>query len=160
MNARSSPIPELVAQVAAAYFSNSPVSVADIPLVMRGIAEGLAFEGAVEGPERGVPAELDRAGGGAPQSESPVQQPTPAEIRQSIKRDGLTSFENGRTYRTLKRHLSLRGLTPKQYREKWGLPTDYPMTAASYSAARSAVAKRIGLGGRMTPKRTTRRARG
>lgn len=56
------------------------------------------------------------------------------------------SFEDGRLYKTLRRHLRLRGLSPEAYREKWGLPFDYPMTSASYSAHRSELARTLGLG--------------
>ncbi|WP_197430543.1 MucR family transcriptional regulator, partial [Methylobacterium sp. CCH5-D2] len=56
------------------------------------------------------------------------------------------SFEDGKPYKTLRRHLTLRGLTPEAYREKWGLPRDYPMTAPSYSAQRSELARALGLG--------------
>jgi predicted transcriptional regulator len=72
--------------------------------------------------------------------------PTPAQIRKSVKDDGLVSFEDGKTYKTLKRHLTAHGLSPEQYREKWGLPQDYPMVAPSYSAQRSQLARDIGLG--------------
>lgn len=71
---------------------------------------------------------------------------TPAQIRASVQPDYLVSFEDGRQYKTLKRHLHTHGLTPAAYREKWGLPADYPLTAASYSARRSALAKANGLG--------------
>jgi predicted transcriptional regulator len=66
----------------------------------------------------------------------------------------LISFEDGRPYRTLKRHLSTRGLTPAAYKAKWGLPGDYPTTAPSYAQMRSRMAKAIGLGqaGRQTAK--------
>ena len=73
---------------------------------------------------------------------------TPAQIRRSIREDVLISFEDGKPYKQLKRHLSSHGLTPHAYREKWGLPPDYPMTAPSYSAQRSALAKAAGLGKR------------
>lgn len=76
----------------------------------------------------------------------PTTRRTPAEIRKSISRDSLVSFEDGRSYKVLKRHLTLLGLTPDQYRQKWGLPSDYPMTAPGYSALRSQVAKDRGLG--------------
>ncbi|WP_197430720.1 MucR family transcriptional regulator, partial [Methylobacterium sp. CCH5-D2] len=56
------------------------------------------------------------------------------------------SFEDGKPYKTLRRHLTLRGLTPEAYREKWGLPRDYPMTSASYSEQRSELARALGLG--------------
>ncbi|TGD97456.1 MucR family transcriptional regulator [Methylobacterium nonmethylotrophicum] len=71
---------------------------------------------------------------------------TPAEIRRSITHDYLTSFEDGKSYKTLRRHLTLRGLTPEAYRQKWGLPHDYPMTSASYSEQRSELARSLGLG--------------
>ena len=60
--------------------------------------------------------------------------------------DYIVSFEDGKPYKTLRRHLTLRGLSPEAYREKWGLPRDYPMTAASYSAQRSELARALGLG--------------
>lgn len=68
-------------------------------------------------------------------------------VAESIHDDFLISFEDGKPYRSLKRHLMAKyGLTPEQYRTKWNLPPDYPMVAPSYAAERSAVAKRIGLG--------------
>lgn len=68
------------------------------------------------------------------------------DIAESVSHDGLTSFEDGKTYKMLKRHLSIIGLTPDDYRAKWGLPADYPMTSPDYSARRSALAKAAGLG--------------
>lgn len=70
------------------------------------------------------------------------------EIRRSITDDYLISFVDGRNYRTLKRHLTLHGMTPDEYRTRFGLPADYPMVAPSYSAARSEMAKKMGLGAR------------
>ena len=70
----------------------------------------------------------------------------PVSVKKSVTPDYLTSMEDGRQYRTLTRHLKTRGLTPQQYREKWGLPSDYPMTAPNYSARRSELAKSLGLG--------------
>ncbi len=74
--------------------------------------------------------------------------PIPAvSIRKSITADHLISFEDGKRYKSLKRHLSVRfGLTPEAYCAKWGLPSDYPMVAPAYSATRSALAKAVGLG--------------
>ena len=77
----------------------------------------------------------------------PLKKLTSAEIRRTIKPDSLTSLEDGKAYKTLKRHLALYGLTPRAYRERWGLPHTYPMTAASYSQMRSEMARSIGLGG-------------
>ena len=71
---------------------------------------------------------------------------TPQEIKDSITAEHLTSFEDGKRYRTLKRHLAGRGLTPAQYRAKWGLPNNYPMVAPAYSLRRSELAKASGLG--------------
>jgi predicted transcriptional regulator len=70
----------------------------------------------------------------------------PAQIRKSITPDALISFIDGRPYKSLKRHLTSQGLTPDDYRAKFGLPPTYPMVAESYSAARSELAKSLGLG--------------
>ena len=74
------------------------------------------------------------------------EKPTPAQIRKSIKPDGLVSFIDGKSYKTLKRHLTGNGMTIDEYRERYGLPRDYPSTASSYSEQRSALAKSLGLG--------------
>lgn len=75
-----------------------------------------------------------------------VEKPTAWQIRDSITDDALISFEDGKKYKMLRRHLGIAGLTPQAYREKWGLPNDYPMTAPGYSARRSELAKANGLG--------------
>lgn len=142
---------ELVADVAAAYFSNSHVGSADIPGVIQQIAASLLAVSAGTTAETAVSVEEPSA----PKLSS-------AQIRKSITPDALISFEDGKAYRTLKRHLSTRGLTPEEYRQKWGLPRDYPMVAASYSEARSVMAKSLGLGrkpGESAPTRG-RRAKG
>lgn len=72
---------------------------------------------------------------------------TPEETAASITPDALVCFEDGKTFKSLKRHLRTHyGLTPDQYRKKWGLPADYPMVAPAYSATRSRLAKDSGLG--------------
>jgi len=63
-----------------------------------------------------------------------------------VKPDGIVSFEDGRSYKTLKRHLTGLGMTPAQYRRKWGLPPDYPMVAPNLSAMRSELARGMRLG--------------
>lgn len=78
--------------------------------------------------------------------EETFEKATPAQIRRSITPDYLISFEDGRKYKSMRRSLSLRGLTPEAYREKWGLPKDYPMVSPNYAASRSALAKASGLG--------------
>ena len=77
-----------------------------------------------------------------------VEKPTPAvAVKQSIRQDRIICLEDGKSFSMLKRHLMTdHKLTPQQYREKWGLPRDYPMVAPSYAAQRSALAKKTGLG--------------
>ncbi|MDX5366066.1 MAG: MucR family transcriptional regulator [Alphaproteobacteria bacterium] len=78
----------------------------------------------------------------------PPQQPEPAvPVRKSITPDFLICLEDGKKFKSLKRHLHTHyNLTPDQYREKWGLPRDYPMVAPNYAQARSRLAKKMGLG--------------
>jgi predicted transcriptional regulator len=83
--------------------------------------------------------------GGA--SETPAAEKlTPAQIRKSVTPDALISFIDGKPYKTLKRHLSTHGMTIDEYRARFGLPRDYPSTAANYSAQRAALARSAGLG--------------
>ena len=79
---------------------------------------------------------------------APAPQPvaSPAMIRDSVTPDYLISLENGKKYRTLRFHLAKLGLSPEAYRQKWRLPPDYPMVAASFAARRSALAKASGFG--------------
>ncbi|GJD44863.1 Transcriptional regulatory protein ros [Methylobacterium cerastii] len=90
-----------------------------------------------------VHASLSQLGGEEPTAASEPEKLTPAQIRKSITPDAIISFEDDKTMR---RHLTLRGLTPEAYRAKWGLPADYPMVTTSYSAKRSELAKSLGLG--------------
>lgn len=99
----------------------------------------------------------------APQVEAisePVREkPNRTAIRKSVTEEGIVSFLDGKTYRTLKRHLRVRGYSPDSYREEFGLPDDYPIVAPSYSAVRSAQAKAIGLGAKpkgAPPKKRTK----
>ena len=136
---------KIVADVAAAYFNNSHVTPAEIPTVINQIASSLLAIGA--------PA-ASAASEAAP--EEPAQPKlTPGQIRKSITRDALISFEDNKPYKTLRRHLAVRDRTPEQYREKWGLPKDYPMVAPNYAKARSDLAKQMGLGqgGRQTARK-------
>jgi predicted transcriptional regulator len=96
----------------------------------------------------------------------PVQaeKPTPAiPVKQSVRHDRIVCLEDGKSFSMLKRHLMTdHKLTPQQYREKWGLPRDYPMVAPAYAQTRSALAKKIGLGrkaGRPAKKAAGRRKR-
>jgi predicted transcriptional regulator len=80
-----------------------------------------------------------------------VEKPSAALIKKSITANSLISFEDGKPYKTLRRHLTGRGLSPETYRAKYGLPVDYPMTSPSYSAQRSELARTNGLGNNRRP---------
>lgn len=99
---------------------------------------------------------------GQPVQETP-QAPetlTPAAIRKLITPQGITSLVDGRKFKSLKRHLSLNGYTPKAYREHFGLPDDFPMVHPEYAARRSALAKSAGLGqGGRQPKKVAAKPR-
>ena len=79
-------------------------------------------------------------------AEPEAPKPDKAAIRKSMSPDFLTSFLDGRKYKSLKRHLSTKGMTPDEYRTRYGLPKDYPMVASNYSAQRSELARSLGLG--------------
>lgn len=121
---------ELTAQIVAAFVQKNRIAATELPHLIGLVHRSLASVG---------PA--------APQA-AQARKLTPAQIRKSVTHDAVTSFEDGRPYKSLKRHLARHGLTPAEYREKWGLPPDYPMVAPSYSEARSALAKSAGLGAR------------
>lgn len=97
------------------------------------------------------------AGLGSPPEPEPVEPIRPlkrAEVRRTITDEGLVSLIDGKTYKTLRRHLTRHGLTPADYRDRYGLGDDYPMTAPAYSAMRSQMAKAIGLGAKGRPAST------
>src|SRR4051794_37504406 len=119
---------ELAVDIVSAYLSNNHVAAGDLPALIANVHAAVA---------------------GLGQSAAPVEaetKATPGQIRKSITPDALISFEDGKAYKTLRRHLTIRGLSPEAYRAKHGLPADYPMTAASYSEQRSSLAKDLGLG--------------
>ena len=91
--------------------------------------------------------------------ESVREKPNRAAIRKSVTEEGIVSFLDGKTYRTLKRHLTTRSFTPASYREAFGLPDDYPIVAPGYSAVRSAQAKANGLGAKKKAAPTKRSKR-
>lgn len=101
-----------------------------------------------------VSAQLDRLSAPvAPEATRPVP---PVNPKKTITPDAIISLEDGKPYKALRRHLHTYGLTPNEYRAKWGLPHDYPMVAPNYSAARSALAKKLGLGRKAPPKKVTK----
>ena len=125
----------LTADIVSAFVSNNPVSQGNLPELIASTFSALVGLGAAP-PAQQEPAEPE------------VVKPTAAEIKRSITPDSLISFIDGKPRRTLRRHLTNHGLTPQQYRARYGLPVDYPIVAASYSANRSALAKATGLGQR------------
>ena len=120
---------QMTAAVVTAYVANNSVVRQDIPALIENVHK--AFATLQNGPKEVKIAE-------------PLQPRLP--IKKTITPDYLISLEDGRQYRTLKRHLRGAGLTPDEYRAKWGLPHDYPMVAPNYSEQRSQMAKSIGLG--------------
>ena len=120
---------ELTAEVVAAYVTKNHVRAAELPELISTVHASLAGMGS------------------APVAEpEPSKLVPPVSIRKSITDDYLISLEDGKQYKSLKRHLTGHGLTPAEYRSKWGLPNDYPMVAPAYARARSELAKSIGLG--------------
>ena len=120
---------EQASDIVSAYVSNNSVPISELPGLLAGVHAALAK---LSAPAATVTEAADK--------------PTPAQIRKSVTPDSLVSFIDGKPYKTLKRHLSRNGLTIEQYRERFGLPRDYPSTAASYSAQRSELARSLGLG--------------
>jgi predicted transcriptional regulator len=118
---------DLTADIVSAYVSKNNVPSGDLPSLIASV--------------HGALSQLNK-----PQQEAAPKHEPPMPWKKAIKPDHIISFEDGRPYKSLKRHLRVRGLTPEQYREKWGLPPSFPMVAPNYSAARSELAKKIGLG--------------
>ena len=124
---------ELTSEIVANYISNNQVSIEQLPELIRTVSET-----------------LNRLGQPETEAAPEVTKPSTAHIRKSIRPDGLVSFIDGKPYKTLKRHLSKHGLSVGEYKEKFGLPKDYPTTASDYSAKRSEMARSLGLGRQRT----------
>jgi predicted transcriptional regulator len=123
---------ELTADIVAAYVGNNEVAQADLPKLIENVYQSLAA--APHGVAESKPAD-----------ESELKPAVP--VRKSITPDYIICLEDGKKFKSLKRHLRTHyDLSPEQYREKWGLPVDYPMVAPNYAEARSSLAKKIGLG--------------
>ncbi|WP_333612594.1 MucR family transcriptional regulator [Brevundimonas bullata] len=120
----------MTTDIVSAYVSNNKVEASALPGMIA------AIHGALSATTAPVIEEVVET----------VTRPTASQIRKSITDDFLISFEDGKQYKSMKRSLAIKGLTPAEYREKWGLPADYPMVAPAYAAARSAMAKSMGLG--------------
>jgi len=129
---------ELTSGLVSAYVSNNHLQPSEIATLIANTHAALTGLGQGSAPEAPAAEKL-----------------TPAQIRKSITPDALISFVDGKPYKTLKRHLSGAGMTMEEYRERYGLPRDYPSTAASYSEQRSKLALALGLGNqrkKATPK--------
>jgi predicted transcriptional regulator len=118
----------LTAEIVAAHVSNNKVAISDmVPLITK--------------------THTALAGLSAQKPMHSVKKEPAVAIRTSVKPDYIICLEDGKPFKTLKRHLmKFYGLTPDDYRTKWNLPADYPMVAPNYAAARSAIAFKIGLG--------------
>ena len=128
---------ELAADIVSAYVSNNSVPTGDLPTLINEVHSALL-----------------RVGGGT--VEIPVEAPKPAiPVKKSVTPDYIVCLEDGKKFKSLKRHLRTQyNMTPEQYREKWGLPVDYPMVAPNYAKARSELAKEMGLGQQRRKRRT------
>jgi predicted transcriptional regulator len=112
--------------IVSAYVANNNVRTEDLTNLINTVRSALSNSGAVQA--------------------APAKAEAPMSWKKAIRPDYIISFEDGKQYKSMKRHLTRHGLTPQQYREKWGLPKDFPMVAPNYAAARSEMAKRSGLG--------------
>ncbi|MGO9004706.1 MAG: MucR family transcriptional regulator [Beijerinckiaceae bacterium] len=121
---------ELAAEIVAAFVSNNSVPTSELSALIQAVHT--AVTGLAHGGESAPPQ---------------VEAKAPAvSVRKSITPDYLVCLDDGRKFKSLRRHLTALGMTPEQYRAKWNLSADYPMVAANYAAQRSALAKKIGLG--------------
>ena len=120
---------ELTANIVSAYVSNNTVASADIPALISQVHTALL--NVLSGTNDAQPEPLKPA----------------VSVKKSVTPDHLVCLEDGKKFKSLKRHLRTQyNMTPEQYREKWGLPPDYPMVAPNYAEARSQLAKQMGLG--------------
>ncbi|MDH6231892.1 putative transcriptional regulator [Mesorhizobium soli] len=119
----------LTSDVVSAYISNNAIPATSLPDLIAEIHASLSKLGK----ETATPA---------------VEAPKPAiSVKKSVTDDYLICLEDGKKFKSLKRHIGTHyNLTPDEYRAKWGLPADYPMVAPAYAAARSSLAKKMGLG--------------
>lgn len=129
---RAAELIELSADIVAAYVSNNSVPVTSLPDLIAA-----------------VHSSLSNLGGPCPVA-APALSPA-VNPKKSVFPDYIISLEDGRKFKSMKRHLGLLGLTPDEYRQKWNLPSDYPMVAPSYAAQRSELAKSMGLGRKPAP---------
>jgi predicted transcriptional regulator len=125
---------ELATEITIAWLGNpnTRVSADEVPTFLKSMHNALG--------------ELSGAPAVAPAEDAAPEHVPAVPVRSSVKPDYILSLIDGRKLKSLKRHLSKHGMTPKEYRERYGLKADYPMVAANYAAQRREVAKKIGLG--------------
>jgi predicted transcriptional regulator len=129
---------EMTAEIVAAYVENNTISTTDLPALIQSVHRA-----------------LNSISTGVETVETAPKEPA-VPVRRSITPDHLVCLEDGRKFKSLKRHLRTKyNLSPEDYRAKWGLPKDYPMVAPNYAKARSDLAKQMGLGqgGRQAPRK-------
>ncbi|HEY5238861.1 MAG TPA: MucR family transcriptional regulator [Rhizomicrobium sp.] len=120
---------KLASEIVSAYVSNNPVSVGELPSMIKSVHFTLGGLGST------------------PYAEAPHSLKPAVPIKKSVTPDYVICLEDGKKLKMLKRYLRSRyGLSPEEYRSKWGLPPDYPMVAPNYAQRRSDFAKKIGLG--------------
>jgi predicted transcriptional regulator len=121
---------ELAAEIVAAFVANNSLPTVELPALIHSVHAALA-----------------RLASGQVNTAPLVEKQEPAvSVRKSLTPDFLVCLDDGKKFKSLRRHLRTLGMTPDQYRVKWSLPPDYPMVAPNYAAVRSEMAKRIGLG--------------
>jgi predicted transcriptional regulator len=121
---------ELTAEIVSAYVSNNSIASADVSNLINDVHSA-----------------LNRTASGATLEPEPEAPKPPVPIRKSITPDYIVCLEDGKRFKSLRRHLRAHyDLSPEEYRHKWGLPSDYPMVAPNYAKARSRLAKQMGLG--------------
>ena len=129
MQAKADDLLKLASDIVAAYVSNNPIAITDVP-----------------GMIKSVHATLGGLSTGSPSDVQTTQKPA-VPVKKSVTPEFIVCLEDGKKLKMLKRYLRSRyGLSPEEYRAKWGLPADYPMVAPNYAAQRSEFAKKIGLG--------------
>jgi predicted transcriptional regulator len=120
----------LAAEVVAAFVANNSLPIGDLPSLIHAV--------------RGA---LENLGKASIDPTTPAVKREPAvSIRKSVTPDFIICLEDGKSFRSLRRHLRVLGMSPEEYRAKWNLPADYPMVAPNYAAQRSEMAKSLGLG--------------
>lgn len=130
---------ELTAEIVSAYVSNNPVPASELPGLIAVVATSIKLL--------------------STNATATTDKPVPAvPIKKSVTHDYIISLEDGKKFKSLKRPLMVRyGMTPDEYRAKWGLPADYPMVAPAYAAERSELAKQMRLGRKPEPARRGRK---